>query len=605
MKARLAPARPLAAGRWTPGTRRRPRREGGPSDPPRPGAEKVAGLYSGSPAPKARSHSYRRDLDHLTALTALPETWYDLGPQEMIDSAASTLANMLESDLLYIGLRFGGREELREVAFAGKSRLPESALADSRDEMTRGDAPGGKISAPIGFGGSLIAAKSLRAGFPGATHRLLVTAAANAIANAIQRWDAAADSGRLASLVDRARDFIGVADMAGLVQYVNPAGLALVGLERLDPALPAHMFDFAASREREHLRDRIMPIVIARGRWIGEVELLDFRSGESIPALLEWFRIDHPRNGQPINFGAVVSDLRPHKRIEQHLREINEGLETRMAERAGALAEANANLDTAMDEQRHAAERMDLLQVELFHAARLSVAGQLAGTIAHELSQPLAAMLNSVNAARRLLASDASSADVALRELVEDAGGQAQRAGEIIRRLRYFIRRGSADRVPEQVRPAIEEAVAFTLAGPEALEVSVGFYFDPQAHWVLADRVQIQQVVSNLVRNALEAMENSGRRELTITTNALDGHLEVAVADTGSGVPERIRGDLFQPFMSTKPGGMGLGLSICRSIVEVHGGRIDYEPRKDGGSLFRFTLQVPPAQDMPVRNEAA
>jgi two-component system sensor kinase FixL len=222
----------------------------------------------------------------------------------------------------------------------------------------------------------------------------------------------------------------------------------------------------------------------------------------------------------------------------------------------------------------------------------------MAAMIAHELSQPLTTALNSVNAARRLPGSGDAGRDLALRELIEEAGGGIERASAIVRRLRYYIRRGSADRVPEAVAPMVEEAIAFAAVGPDALGVNISRYFDPEAPMVMVDRVQIQQVIANLVRNALDAMSSQTRRELTVATTARDeGYLELTVADSGPGVADELRPNLFEPFLTTKPGGMGLGLSICKSIVEAHGGRIGYAPSPNGGATFTLTLQTPAATD--------
>jgi two-component system sensor kinase FixL len=147
----------------------------------------------------------------------------------------------------------------------------------------------------------------------------------------------------------------------------------------------------------------------------------------------------------------------------------------------------------------------------------------------------------------------------------------------------------------------IEEATVFAMSGQDRQHVSARFDFDPSVPVAVVDRVQIQQVVANLVRNAVEAMRQSGTRELVVSTRAKpEGLIEVGVADTGPGVAENMRETLFEPFKSTKPGGMGLGLSICRSIVEAHGGRIGHAQREGGGSLFGFTLDIMPRDDAPA-----
>lgn len=291
--------------------------------------------------------------------------------------------------------------------------------------------------------------------------------------------------------------------------------------------------------------------------------------------------------GRPVSFLGAALDVTQRRTAENEL-------EARVEARTHQLGEAIAALVTEIGERRRIAGRLELIQAELYHAARLSVAGQMAATIAHELSQPLTAALNSVNAARRLPGSGDPGRDLALRELIEEAGGGIERASEIVRRLRFYIRRSAVDRVPTAVAPMVEEAIAFAAVGPNALGVNISQYFDPEAPVAMVDRVQIQQVIANLVRNALEAMSSQTRRELTVATTVRDhGYLELMVADSGPGIAEELRPSLFEPFLTTKPGGMGLGLSICKSIVEAHGGRIGYSPVQGGGATFTFTLQIP------------
>lgn len=295
-------------------------------------------------------------------------------------------------------------------------------------------------------------------------------------------------------------------------------------------------------------------------------------------------------DGRPVSFLGVALDVTDRKTEEGRLEQLVE-------RRTRELEESNAALVAEIEERRQVTERLDVIQAELYHASRLSLAGQMAAVIAHELSQPLTATLNSVNVARRLLASDSPGRDVALREVTEEAAAQVERASEIVRRLRFYVRRGAVERVPEPVAPMVEEAVAFAAIGPNALGVTVSQYFDPLVPVALVDRVQIQQVISNLVRNALEALKERPRRELSVTTVSTgDGYLELIVSDNGPGLADHIRDSLFEPFKTTKVSGMGLGLSICKAIVEAHGGRIAYEPSFGGGSTFRFTLKVPPAE---------
>jgi two-component system, LuxR family, sensor kinase FixL len=177
-----------------------------------------------------------------------------------------------------------------------------------------------------------------------------------------------------------------------------------------------------------------------------------------------------------------------------------------------------------------------------------------------------------------------------IRDAMDKAAEQSLRAGQIIRRLRDFVARGESERRIESVKKLVEEASALALVGAKEHGVRVRFQIDPVHDLVLVDKVQIQQVLLNLIRNAIEAMEQSPRRELLIATRP-DGELvEVFVADTGPGIAPEISEQLFQPFITTKRYGMGVGLSISRSIVESHGGQIVVEPNKGGGTVFRFTM---------------
>ena len=215
----------------------------------------------------------------------------------------------------------------------------------------------------------------------------------------------------------------------------------------------------------------------------------------------------------------------------------------------------------------------------------------MAAALAHELNQPLTAATNFVNAARRGLArGDPHTIEVA-RQDMEEAVRQQLRAGQIIGRLRDFSGRGATERRIESVVTLVEEATAFALTGTGAHGVDVSFGFDPQASQAFVDRIQIQQVLVNLIRNALEAMAASKRRELVLTTALLEEEsIEIAVGDSGPGLAKEIVDHLFEPFISTKRDGMGLGLSICRTIVEAHGGRIRVSENPGGGLIFRFTL---------------
>lgn len=254
--------------------------------------------------------------------------------------------------------------------------------------------------------------------------------------------------------------------------------------------------------------------------------------------------------------------------------------------------------------ERQATEtRLQELQGELVHMSRLSAMGEMASALAHELNQPLSAIANYLSGAKRLL-ERAGIEEPRAREALEKATDQALRAGEIIRRLRDFLARGEGERRVEQLPKLVQEACALALVGAKEHSVRVQYDLAREAGAVLVDRVQIQQVILNLVRNAIDAMAEHPRRDLLIRTEVVeDGMAMVSVADTGPGVDESAAARLFQPFVTTKPSGMGVGLSISRTIVEAHGGHIWTEPNPGGGAIFRFTLRLAQQTALETQDE--
>lgn len=246
-----------------------------------------------------------------------------------------------------------------------------------------------------------------------------------------------------------------------------------------------------------------------------------------------------------------------------------------------------------LSERQQSEVRLQELQSELVHVSRLTAMGEMASSLAHELNQPLSAIANYMKGSRRLLEESSDERSALLREAMDKAAEQAMRAGQIIRRLRDFVARGETERQIESVSKLVEEASALALVGAKELGIRVRFHLDRRFDLVLVDKVQIQQVLLNLVRNAIDAMSESDRRELSVTTApAHDGMIEIQIADTGSGISDEVAAQLFQPFFTTKPHGMGVGLSICRTIVDAHGGQIGTRPNPGGGSVFYFTLRA-------------
>jgi two-component system sensor kinase FixL len=255
-----------------------------------------------------------------------------------------------------------------------------------------------------------------------------------------------------------------------------------------------------------------------------------------------------------------------------------------------------------LTERQQTETRLQELQSELLHVSRLTALGEMASALAHELNQPLGAIANYMGGARMLLDRD-EIPRTRLEETLEKTAAEALRAGEVIRRLREFLARGETERRIEHLPKLIEEASALALVGAKDLDVRVRFDFHPDLDLVLADRVQIQQVVLNLIRNAMDAMEGTDRRNLVVTTQPAEHDMAlISVADSGPGIDPEIADRLFQPFVSTKAEGMGVGLSISRTIVEAHRGRIWVEANPGGGTIFRFTLPRIDEQELTDRD---
>ena len=230
--------------------------------------------------------------------------------------------------------------------------------------------------------------------------------------------------------------------------------------------------------------------------------------------------------------------------------------------------------------------RVHELQAELAHVSRLNDLGQMVSALAHEVNQPLTAIRNYLGATRRFSAAGNVSG---IRTALERIGEQSDRAQQIVGRLREFVRKGEVARRLEDLPKAIEEVNAIALVGV-GRDFKIEFRFDPEASQAWMDKVQVQQVLFNLMRNAVEAMSDCECRVLTIATEGQGELVEVSISDTGPGLPEHVRQRIFQPFVTTKPEGMGVGLSICRQIVQAHGGRLWAEDGPNGGTVFRFSL---------------
>ncbi len=245
----------------------------------------------------------------------------------------------------------------------------------------------------------------------------------------------------------------------------------------------------------------------------------------------------------------------------------------------------------SMTERDSDAEKRAVLQAEISQAARLTEMDKVGSAFAHELNQPLAAIVNYLQACHRLLQDQPTPVTLRVRQALEKAVGQADRASQIIRNLRDLIHKPEAERRLEDIGAIVLDAVTLTHAEADAAGVALHLTGGVGLPRVYIAKLDMHVVLLHLIRNGIEAMAQSPQRDLTIeTARTADGSAQVRIIDRGAGLPAEVTERLFQPFVTTKPTGLGAGLSICRTIVEAHGGRIEATPNPDGGTIFSFTI---------------
>ena len=358
---------------------------------------------------------------------------------------------------------------------------------------------------------------------------------------------------KLASLVENSTDFIGMASLEGDVLFINPAGQAVVGLAGSKQVYETKILDYIAEQDLERFGNDVLPVVFKDGRWEGETLFRHFKTGASISMWQHIFFITDEGSGRRLALATVCRDITERKRSE---------------------------------------EKFQHAQAQLAHMARLTTMGELAASIAHEVNQPLAAIVANGNACLRWLRRaepDLDEAQTAVDRIVRDG----RRAGDIISRIRALSKQASTEKESLDVNGIIQEVVALIQAEVRRNRVALRTELADDLPRVLGDRVQLQQVLLNLVMNGIEAMRRveDRPRELVIRTQKGDEcHVCVAVQDSGMGLDSANMDRIFDAFYTTKREGMGMGLSISRSIVENHGGRLRAAANKGPGATFEFTL---------------
>jgi PAS domain S-box-containing protein len=372
-------------------------------------------------------------------------------------------------------------------------------------------------------------------------------------ADMIDRKRAEESQSKLASLVENSLDFIGIATPDGQAVFVNRAGQRLVGLDGDQEASSKRIEEYVLPEDRPRLFELVLPAVFKEDRWEGEIRFRHFKTGTAIPMHQHVFFIKEPGTGRNLALATISRDMRERKQAE---------------------------------------EAMLAAQAQLAHISRVVTMGELTASVAHEINQPLSAIVNNANACRRMLKSGSTDLEE-VEHTVTDIAELGRRADEVISNIRAFLRKSLPGKSRLEINPVIHEVIAFMASELSKNGVSIHTDLSPKLPQVLGDRVQLQQVLLNLMINAVEAMSSIvGRsRELWIRSQADDsGTISIAVQDTGAGLDASGINNVFNSFVTTKPGGLGMGLAISRSIIEAHEGHLWARPNQNYGATFEFTL---------------
>jgi PAS domain S-box-containing protein len=358
---------------------------------------------------------------------------------------------------------------------------------------------------------------------------------------------------KLASLIEHSSDFIGIASPDGDVAFLNPFGQALVGLDGDEAVRTTKVADYIFGQDYERFVHQVWPAILQQGQWEGEMRFRHFKTGAAIPMLQKVFCIREAGTDRPLALATISRDIAERKRAEEDLR---------------------------------------LAQAEVAHASRVTTMGELTASIAHEINQPLAAIVNNANACGRLL--DCQPPDLEeVRLAVADIAHSGTRAAEVIAGIRALLKKKTTAMDRVDINEIILEVLALVAGELGQNRIATVTDLLPNLTPVLGDRIQLQQVILNLIMNGIEAMTTvTGRpRRLLIRSQVHEsGKVLVAVQDSGAGLDPENASRIFDAFFTTKASGMGMGLPICRSIVEAHGGHLSLAPNQSEGATFQFTL---------------
>jgi two-component system sensor kinase FixL len=361
---------------------------------------------------------------------------------------------------------------------------------------------------------------------------------------------------KLAAVVRHSTELVNLATLDGKMIFLNEAGSKMLGIDP-DEVEQTNIMQVIPEHLKQLVNTEVLPTLKDSRIWEGDVQYLNLKTGKLTDVHAITFTVQDPLTSEPLYLANVSRDI---------------------------------------TDRKQAREEADQHQAEAAHAGRLSSIGEMASALAHELNQPLCAILT--HAEGCLAISRHKSADMEkLRSKLSTVAKQAELAGAIISRIRGFTRKGKTQKSAIDLNEVIREVMSLIHAQVERAKILIEFDPDEGVRSVPANRVQIEQVILNLVRNSVDAMQDAkpANRKLTITTSMTpENTVEVIIRDRGKGIDKKNVERIFQPFFTTKPEGLGLGLSISQSIVESHSGRLYVKGNSDKGATFCLVLPAIP-----------